>query len=66
MKELAAARMPRLAVRNYGTRRHPDLHIIAGPWLIRLTDPYYGGTFGNGSRWSSGWHRWKDDPDYGC
>lgn len=51
--------------RNYGTWRRPDVYLVLGPWAVRLMSPYYGGTFGNGSRWSSGWHRWKDDPSYG-
>jgi hypothetical protein len=49
--------------RNYGTLRRPDLFVRIGPWQARITSPYYGGRFGNGSRWFSGWHRWAEEED---
>jgi hypothetical protein len=36
-----------------------DAQVYVGPWSIRFaTGP---GRFGNGSRWRSGWHRWREE-----
>jgi hypothetical protein len=37
-----------------------DASLYVGPWGIRFTDPRMGGRFGNGSRWCSGWAKWRE------
>ncbi len=39
------------------------LDVYVGEWAIRFTFCRVG-RFSNGSRWHSGWYRWRDQPDY--
>lgn len=43
-------------------RRHDkhSLFVYVGPWACRVAWDH--GRFSNGSRWFSGWYRWRDDP----
>lgn len=43
-------------------RRHSVI-VYVGPWACRYAWDR-SGRFGNGLRWSSGWHRWREDDLY--
>jgi hypothetical protein len=43
-------------------KTHDGFFVIIGPWQCRYSWSR-AGRFGNGSRWSSGWHRWGSPPD---
>ena len=33
--------------------------VFIGRWSARFAVPWFGGRFGNGSRWFTGWFDWK-------
>ena len=45
-------------------RERGGVTVVVGPWACRYTLPWRPGRFSNGSRWSSGWHRWREEPDW--
>lgn len=36
------------------------LYVVVGPWAISLGPWSRTSRYGNGSRWHSGWHRWRE------
>lgn len=45
-------------------RSHNRLIIYLGPWCSHYRWPTGSGRFGNRSQWRSGWHNWRNQPDY--
>jgi len=39
-----------------------DVWVYVGPWGARIVWPSDDGRFLNGSRWWSGWSRWREEP----
>ena len=50
-------------VRGFAVYSDPPsgVYIAVGPWWARLNWRSFPGTYANGSRWFSGWHRWDDE-----
>ena len=48
------------AIRFYRDPR--GFQVFVGPWAARVSWSRTG-CFANGSRWFTGWHRWREDAD---
>ena len=51
-------------MRIFRGNRLGDFTVYVGPWACRFTFGGPKGYFSNGSTWRSGWHRWRDEPEY--